>query len=178
MPQAKGVLPAESPMRGARARHLATVRPRNRVTTRSYRLPPADGVNRGQGCKPQTPANLVFGSHGSETSRSRPPYCFMAKKDPFYLGDGRHTTGKTVIGANAATTRTSGHFNTRWRRIGERGGVLAKGGRFGARRAGEKRPTRENQHWRGFGATLPPETVTSADVLAVRSQGCEPRSHP
>ena len=74
IPQAKGVLPGNIPIWGARARHLATVRPRNRVTTRSYRLPRADDANLGHRCKPQTPANLVLGSHGGEASRSRLPY--------------------------------------------------------------------------------------------------------
>ena len=99
------------------------------------------------------------------------------EEGPFCLRGGRHATGKTVIGANSATARAWGYFNARWRLIGERGGVLAKGALWCPSRAG-KRPTRESQHWRGFGAVSPPETGKSADVLAVRSRGCEPRSHP
>jgi hypothetical protein len=80
----------------------------------------------------------------------------MAKKDPFCLGDGRHVTGKTVIGANAATAQTCGHFNARWRSIGERGVNAGEGGdRFVvvARRktADERKPTLARA-WRGFAA--------------------------
>lgn len=137
MPQAKGVLPGDIPIRGATARHLATVRPRNRVTARGYRLPPADDANHGHACKPQTPANLVLGSHGSEVPRSRPPYCFMAKKAPFCLGDGRHVTGKTVIGANAAKARLAAISTPDGVESVSVGECWRRGRRFGARRAPE-----------------------------------------
>ena len=53
MPQAKGVLPGDIPIRGARARHPATVRPQNRVTARGYRLPAVDEADFGHGCEPR-----------------------------------------------------------------------------------------------------------------------------
>ena len=52
MPQAKGVLPGDNPIRGARARHPASDRPRNRVTARGYRLPATDDADHGHGREP------------------------------------------------------------------------------------------------------------------------------
>jgi hypothetical protein len=80
----------------------------------------------------------------------------MAKKDPFYLGDGRHATGKTVMGANAATARAWGYFNARRRSIGERGVSVGEAGdRFvvvARRKTAYERKPALARAWRGFAA--------------------------
>ena len=77
------------------------------------------------------------------------------EEGPFCLRGGRHATGKTVIGANSATARACGHFDTRWRPIGERGSAGAVGRALvpvARRKTADERKPALARVWRGFAA--------------------------
>ena len=91
----------------------------NWVTTQGYRLPPTGHANPGRRCEPRTCGTLF-------RVRTVAKHCARASR----IGHREEgpvlpratcgcTTGKTVMGANAATARAWSHFNAPRRPIGE-----------------------------------------------------------
>ena len=96
-PQVKRVLPRHQAIRGARARHPASDRPRNRVTARGYRLPAVDEADLRLGCEPRPRTGLhrrggicacagagagwrAFGAAAAGANRKPCKPCFLVRR--------------------------------------------------------------------------------------------------
>ncbi len=115
----KRALPAQNPMRGARAPRFATDRPETGLPPEVTGYHPqamqalAAGANR-------EPVRTLFGVRTVAKHCARTSRIDHGEKGPVLpRATCGYTTGKTVMGANAATARAWSHFNAPRRPIGE-----------------------------------------------------------
>lgn len=119
-PGGKRALPAQNPMRGARVRRFATDRPETGLPPKvtGYHTQAMQALAAGANRKP---VRTLFRVRAVAKHCARASRIDHGEKGPVLpRATCGYTTGKTVMGANAATARAWGHFNAPRRPIGER----------------------------------------------------------